>query len=399
VSDLVDTFVDAGYGLTYSGVATGPTITTIAFNHISLRQCFENLAKLTGFIWWIGYDKVIYFIDPTSAPSALEAIKDSTRNFESVVITVDASQIRNDIVIMGGTEESSNYPQVILGDANAREWVLVYPVKTMVSVELSLGGGAYNAQTFGVDPHDDETLFFAMYNPTRGSIRLSSGSATLGATDKLKVTFTYPKAVLTEVQNASSVIAMKAIEGGDGVHGYTINDTTILSLDQATQRALKELDQYSNPTLSGRFTTRTGLLSAGSYFTPGQLLTVNLPTRGIAVDTNYIILKVVTSLFEDGTSIEYRYDVTFGGRLLGVIDLLQYLATPEQPLDESGEVQKIKLIAEVMTLTETITRNSNVRTITEAMTLSESISKSNFTPPFKWQPAGSAAKWGSAEWS
>lgn len=399
VTDLFSQFMDSGYGLTLGSVATGPTVTTIAFNHISLRQCFENLSKITGYIWWVGYDKVVHFIDPSGGASAPEAIRDSTRNFESVVITVDASQVRNDIVIMGGVEESNNYPQVILGDANAREWVLVYPVTTMVSIELSTGGGAYVTKTFGIDPKDDETLYYAMYNPTRGSVRLSSGSATPGATDKIKVTFTYPKTVLTEVQNASSIIAMKAIEGGDGKHSYTINDTTLLSLDQALQRGLKELDQYSNPTLSGRFITRTGLLSAGSYFTPGQLLTVNLPTRGISVDTSYVILKVVTTMTEDGTNIEYRYEITFGGRLLGVVDLLQYLATPQEPLDESGEVQKIKAIAEVMTLAETITRNNNSRNITESMTVAESISKTNFTPPFKWQPAGSAAKWGKAEWA
>lgn len=399
VADLLTNSVASGYGLTSTGVATGPTVTTIAFNHISLRQCFENLSKITGYIWWVGYDKNIYFIDPASAPFAPEQITDALKNHESMAITVDSTQVRNDIVIIGGTSESSNYPQVILGDNNAREWVLLYPVSTMVSIELDTGAG-YVTKAFGIDPRDDETGNDFMYSPTRGNIRCTATTTTPSATTKIRVTYTYPLDVITEVQSAPSILAMKALEGGDGVHSYTIDDSTILSLDQATQRALKELDQFANPVLSGDFITRTGLLAAGSYFIPGQALTVNLPVWGISTDTVYIIQKVVTTMVESGSAIEYIYQVTFGGRLLGVVDFLQALATPEQPLDLSGEVKKIRAIADVITITETITRNGNVKSISETVTVAESISKTNVTPPFKWGVNGTANKgvFGKSEW-
>jgi prophage tail gpP-like protein len=401
VDDILSNHVDSGYGITDTNVATGPTIATINFNHISVRQAFENLSKLTGYIWWIDFEKDIHFIDPNTSMLSPESIRDSSpTNHENVTITVDLSQVRNDIIVIGGTTESANYTQIILGDANAREWLLLYPVQNMVSVELDTGGG-YVAQTFGIDPRDDETLFYSMYSADRGSIRLSSGSSTLGATHKLRIIYTYPLPVLTQVKNATSITSMMALEGGDGLHSYTIEDATIVSQSQAQERALKELDDYANPTLSGRFSTRTGLLSAGSYFSPGQAITVNLPSWGITIDTVYVIQKVVTTLEESGSSIEYHYDVTFGGNLLGVVDFLQALATPETPFDVSESVQKIQSITETVNIIETITKNLNARTITETVTVSESVSKTNVTPPFKWGVDATANKgiWGKSEWA
>lgn len=400
VADLL-TNIDAGYGITGTNVAAGPVISTINFNHISIRQCFENLAKLTGYIWWIDYAKDVHFIDPTGGvATAPEKITDTSGNHESIAIHTDVTQVKNDIIVLGGTQESANYPQVIVGDGSAREWLLLYPVQTMVSVELSLGGGAYVAQTFGIDPKDDETLFYSMYSPDRGSIRLSSGSTTLGATDKLRVTFTYPIPVITEVQSPASILAMKNIEGGDGIHKATINDSTIVSLNQATQRALQEIDQFADPILSGEVITRTGLLQAGSHFSPGQSLTVNLPSWGINTDTVYIIQRVTTTIDQNGSSIEYHYDITFGGRLLGVVDFLLALATPESPLDTSGEINKIYALSDVVSIVETITRNGNLQTLSESISIVEtSLTHTNTTPPFKWAPSATKkAVWNKFEW-
>ena len=61
VSNLISTYVDAGYGLTTTNVETGPTIPTVSFNHIPLRKAFEKLAKRTGYEWWIDYEKDTHF--------------------------------------------------------------------------------------------------------------------------------------------------------------------------------------------------------------------------------------------------------------------------------------------------------------------------------------------------
>lgn len=405
VLDLLSTNVDSGYGITHTNVATGPTITTVNFNHISIRQCFENLSKLTGYIWWVDYSKDIHFVDPATAAAAPEKITDSPQplNHESVVVNIDLTQVRNDIVILGGTAESANYSQVILGDGSAREWVLVYPVSTMVSIELDTGSG-YVVQTYGVDPKDDETLTAFMYSPTRGSVRASSGTTTPaggGTPNKVRVTFKYPFPVITEVQDSASVAAMKAIEGGDGIHSYTINDTTIVSTAQAKQRGLKELAAYSNPVLAGTVITRTGLLTAGSYFQCGQILTANLPAWGISTDTTYVVQKVVTTMDESGSSIEYHYEITFGGRLLGVVDFLLALAGEELPLDTSGDIETIHAVSEIVTIAEVVTQNQNFNSVTDTLTIVETTpSMTTAAPPFQWKPGGTHPMlWNKGEYS
>lgn len=400
VDDLISN-LDAGYGVTDTNTPTGVTIATINFNHISLRQALENIAKVSGYVWWIDYEKDIHFVPLTSSTSAPEVFRDSApENHSGMTISYDISQVRNDIIVIGGTQESSSYSQVILGDANAREWVLLYPVKNMTSIELDTGAG-FVTKVFGVDPKDDETGNDFMYNSERGSIRCTATTTTPSATSKVRVTYTYPLEVVAQVKSAPSIVAMKAIEGGDGIHAYTIQDRTIVSNGQAQARALKELDNFAFPTLIGRVQTRTGLLAAGSYFQSGQIVTINTPTYGISTDTPYMIQKVMTTLDESGDAIEYHYTIDFGGRNIGVVDFLQALATPETPLDTSGQVTKIQSIADVITIAEAITRNNNVKNITETATISESITKTNVTPPFKWGVDATANKgvWGKSEWA
>ena len=88
-----------------------------------------------------------------------------------------------------------------------------------------------------------------------------------------------------------------------------------------------------------------------------------------------------------------------GGRMIGVVDFLLALGTPEQPLDTSGEVFIIKAISDIVTIAETITRNGNVKTSNETVTITESITQMNTTPPFKWAPSGTKkAIWQGFEW-
>lgn len=361
VVDLITKGIDPSYAITTSNVATGPTITTVAFNHIPIRQCFENLAKLTGFIWWVGYDKDIHFVDPTATTTAPETITDTVKNHSKVSIAVDSTQVRNVITVLGGTQESNNYTQPIKGDGTARSWILNYPVTTLVSVKLN---GV--TKTVGVDNVDPETSFYFMYDATRGSIRLSAASTVLSTSDLLEVIFTYPIPVIIEVPGAVEIATMKALEGGDGKHAYTITDSTILSKLQAQQRALTEIIKYGLPIVSGEVITRTGLLQAGSYFIPGQIITVNLPSWNINVDTPLQIQNMHTAMSETGSSIEYTYTLTIGGRLLGLMDLLQALATPETPTDVTNEVLQIHSISEAVTMADS------------APTIIK------FTPPYKW---------------
>ena len=393
VSNLISTYVDAGYGLTTTNVETGPTIDTISFNHISLRKAFEKLAKITGYEWWIDFEKDIHFKEKTT-DTAPEQITDTSDNHESLKIDTDVSQVRNSIIVRGGKEETSSYfAQTIEADGVAREWILrEKPTDVQHIKEATV------AQNFGEDPTDEETGNDYMYNKAEKYVRVVSGDPVPSAGTEIEISYKYEVPVIVLLQEPSSIAAMVALEGGDGLHEFTINESSIKSKAEARQRALKELIEYANPLVNGIFKTRTGLLS-GSWFAPGQELTVNSPSWGISTDTKYLIQEVVITLVEDGTTIEYNYSVRFGGRLLDVASFIESIAGKEDPVFATEEIDTIKAISEEINISETITRDSLLKEISETATVSEVISKQNYTPPFQYGPGGSPqGKWNKSEW-
>jgi hypothetical protein len=238
-----------------------------------------------------------------------------------------------------------------------------------------------------------------MFNYQEKYIRVTSGNPVPAATHKIRVTYKYEVPVITKLKNTPSIDAMKALEGGDGLHEYTIVDPSIKSKTEARNRALKEIEEWGNPLVTGIVKTRTGLLQSGSIFATGQVLTVNLLTWGISTDTEYLIQEVLITLVEDGSSIEYDYTITFGGRLFGVREFLESMAGKEEVILDTEEIDRIEALDETVTITETITRNQNVRSVNETATVAESINRTNTTPPFKWAPSGTKkAVWNKFEW-
>ena len=394
VSDLISTYVDSGYGLTTVGVETGPTIDSIAFNHITLRKAFEKLAKVTGYEWSIDYEKDIQF-KATDSVAAPEEITDTSSNHESLSIKTDLSQVRNSITVRGGQEETSTYyEQEIEADGTAREWILQQkPTDIQHIKETDV------AQNFGEDPDDEETSNDYMYNKAEKYVRVVDADPTPSSGTILKVSYKYNVPVIVLLQNSASKAAMAALEGGDGLHDFTIVEQSIKSKAEARQRALKELGQYANPIITGHFQTRTGLLTAESFFEAGQEVTINSPSWGISTNTKYLIQEVITTLVEDGSTIEYNYLVRFGGRLLNATSFLESLAGQEDPLLATEEVNKIQAITEEVKIAETIERDANLQTISESVTVAENVSKVNQTPPFEYGPAGSPqAVWNRSEW-
>ena len=394
VDDLVSTYINSGYGVTTTGVETGPVIESISFNHITLRKAFEKLAKLTGYEWWLDYQKDINF-KQTSSLSATEQITDTSGNHESLSIKTDVSQVRNSIIVRGGKEETSTYfSQNIKTDGVAREWLLRdKPTAVQFIKEATV------SQSFGEDPTDDETGNSYMYNKAEKYVRVITTDPTPASGIDIEVSYKYNVPVIVLLQNAPSILAMKALEGGDGLHEYTIVESSIKSKAEARQRALKELVEYANPIITGQFKTRTGLLNTGTIFTAGQELIINSPSWGVSVDTAYLIQEVITSLIEDGSTIEYNYTVRFGGRLLNATSFLESLAGKENPILATEEIDTIKGITEEMTITEVISRDSLLKTVSEGAVISENISKVNNTPPFQYGPGGTPqGKWGGAEW-
>jgi hypothetical protein len=136
------------------------------------------------------------------------------------------------------------------------------------------------------------------------------------------------------------------------------------------------------PLVNGQFLTRTSLLSGGSIFAPGQYLTVNLPTYDIDDDTAFIIQEVNIRLKEtSSSSTEYEYTVRFGGKLVGVREFLESLASETSEVTDATEILTLEHASDAFEVDD------------------QAPTKQNYTPPFKWGSGSPQGRWGLSEWT
>ena len=378
VADIIDDFVGASYGFDVTNVATGPTIATISFDHITVREAFKKLEKLTGYIWWVDYEKKIYFqlSDVTIAP---ETVTDSSANIESINISYDTTQVRNDVTVIGsadGYQSLDPITETFIGDGELRSWVLEAKPSEVIHIKVNTV-----SQQFSLDANERDSDIFT-YSYSGQSFRQTEGQTVLTGSDTIEISY-YPRLPIIErKEGAASIAFFASKDGGDGRYSHTIKDTSISSIQEAGDRAQQELNDYANALVEGTFITRTGLLSGGSIFTAGQALTVNLPSFGLNSDTAFLIQEVRIEVIE-GDATEYRYTVKFGGKPVGLKEFLEDLAAKQGQGAEVADATEILVI----------------RSIKDTMTAEDSISMSKETPPYKWGPTGTPRfVWGLSEW-
>lgn len=377
VTDLMSEYVDASYGFTVTNVAVGPTIDSITFDHISIRKCFEKLQKLTGYVWYVDYEKNLFFTAQTADP-APETITDATANFSQISIAYDTAQVRNSVIVIGspdGEESSSLNTQTITGDGATRSWELENKPSTVVSITIN---GV--SKQFSLDVNERDTDVFT-YSFEGQSFRLTAAQTTPTGSDTIVITY-YPRIdIVAQKTDPTSIAFFAALDGGDGIKEYTVKDTAITSKASAGERALKELDEFSMPIVNGQFSTRSGLLSGGSIFAAGQVLTVNLPTHGISTDSAFLIQEVNIKVTEDSSTTEYEYLIRFGGKLVGVMEFLESLVS------EQGEVTNEDQIV-------------TIQQVTDAEEVGDSnLAHANVTPPYHWTSGAPVGKWNLSEWA
>lgn len=378
VLDLMTTYVDTTYGFDVTNVATGPDITSIVFDHISVRKCFEKLSKLTGYVWNVDYEKKLYFRTQTTT-AAPEAIKDSpTTNYNSVNIVYDTSQVRNKVIVIGAPAgEAANAPTIqhFTGDGITRIWQLDdIPASVAYIKEAGVSKNFH-------EKNSQVATDVYVYDVTSKYFRLADSATTPGVGVDIEISY-YPFIdVIAERQDNASIAFFSALDGGDGIWDYTIKDASITTKQEAAERALLELAEFAEPLVKGTFVTRTSLLSGGSIFQVGQVLTVNLPTYSISTDTTFLIQEVNIEINEAGATTEYIYTVRFGGRLAGVQEFLESLASAADEVTDSTEIKNIELLTD------------------QVFHQDSGLSHTTSTPPFHYTSGAPVGKWNLSEWS
>ena len=303
VDDIIaDINADFLTGYDISEVNCPFVIGYIAFNYEYPSKCFQQLAELTGYEWYVDYQKVIHFFSRDTRPAPFN-LTDTSGNFlyNTLKINRDVKNLRNTVIVRGGEYQGTTVSETEEADGDA----LVYKQGNRYSnVTVTVNGVS---QTVGIDNVDDPAGYDCLYNFTEKFIRFKT--ATKPAAGHLVVVGGNPHIpVIVKVRGQDSVEVY-------GEREYKIIDTSIASKQGARDRAKAEIDAWAAEISEASFDTYESGLDVG------QQINVQSTIRGI--DQDYIISKISTKLINGE---EFLHSVTLiTTRTFGIIEFLQKL--------------------------------------------------------------------------
>lgn len=291
---IIDLYL-APEGITYTleSIQDGPVVQQAVFNYVQATVCFEKLAELAGFSWWIDWDKTLYFCDRATVQAPF-AIGETTKIINPK-LSASRDNYRNRQYIRAGKDVTDPQTENFKGDGIQKTFTVGFPIAKVPTVKVN--GVTKTVGIKGIDEGKD------WYWNKGDAILTQDDSATpLTASDTLQITYQglYDVIVLTDDYHA--VEERKAIEGGTGYYENVQEEPYATTSEVAFQSANAYLKKYAKMGKQLTFQTyRPGLRS-------GQVLQVNLPNLGAIGE--FLIQKVTyESAFSGVPGYEYLYTI------------------------------------------------------------------------------------------
>jgi hypothetical protein len=361
VTEIITTLI-AEYAPTFTmdNVIGDSVITQVTFNRISFSQCLETLAELLNYSWYVDAEKDIHFFAQNDEVAPYNLTETGGNHiWESLKITEDFSQMRNQIYVIGGEYEGESRSERYVADGEQKQFPLVYKYSTITRVRI-VGDPDL---TVGIDGEDEEASYNVFWNPKQKYIRFKDSNYP-DVDDVVEITGLPLFQVFVKVPNIASISEY-------GLYEFKIKDTNLTSRADAIARGVVELDAYASAIEEGSFNTnKYGLRS-------GQTININIG------DTNedFIIQSVSMSM---RTPFEPRWSVKIATvKTLGIIRFLQKYLKIEDEITEG----------------ETLLELQEYNDHTEC---GESHSITTDTPPYKWADATDTddeGKWNKMTWA
>lgn len=376
IQDIINRYAPQ---FTSNHVSAPITIDFIRFSYQVVSECFQELADMTGYDWFVDQYKDIHFGLASDEPAPFDLLDDNgSYLMGSLNIDDDISQLRNSIYLRGGDEISLAQTYTEVADGDKTTFPVAYHFYLIPTVTIN--GISKTVGTLGTD---DETLFDCMWDPNLDFIQFLVAPL---IDDLLEVTGQPLNPILLYLPERNSIALY-------GERQFVIIDKTITTRAGARQRALAEILKYAASVTSVRFVTLTAGLRAG------QMMHLNSALFGIEGD--YIVTQVTTTM---RTPTEYQYQITLiSTKLKDIIDLLAEMLTSklkEQNYDDSEVFDPTEVVFEDLTLTDSVTTKvGSDASFAESMTVSDAFSKPgaggtglNFAPVFVFGPQIPAVK-------
>jgi hypothetical protein len=333
IDDLLTNYADEA--ITTDNVSINKVLTSIAFNGLTVAECLDKLADLLNAYWYIDNDKDIHFFYKNTEEAPFD-LTDTSSNYiyNTLKIEEDITQLKNRVTVRGGSNPSdTNRIELIVSQDDDQDiFPLGYKFASLPVVKVN-----DVAVTVGTEYLTDDLTVQCQWSFQEKSIRFTSGNIpTSGDIITIEGKILIP--VIVRISNNASISDF-------GVFEYQINDPTIKSNDQAIERAISELNSYSNEIHDGSFRTYNDGLKAG------QLININSTLRGKNIDA---IIQSVSIRPHDKDNFVYAIDFATT-KTLGIIEWLQKRLKDEDITeDEQETLLKYFMIEESFSFTDEV---------------------------------------------
>jgi len=274
-----------------NNIQDGPVVKEAIFNYVPVTQASDELAEKSVFWWRITPYRRLHFKARESNAAPWTATADNMKH-DSVSVEHGNPKYRNRQYVKGGRDITDPQTETKVGDGEARSFTVGFPIAKVPTVEVSISGGAWTAQTIGIKGVETgKQWYWSKGDPV---IVQDDSETVLTSADKVRITYQgeYDIVVLSE-DNAAIVDRQQVEGGGTGYVEDVADEPNITNRDAAFQLANKKLQKYAIIGRRLRFRTRRSGLQ------PGQLLTVNLPEHDF--DNDELLVESVTVTEEQNT--------------------------------------------------------------------------------------------------
>lgn len=280
VQDTI-TYLIATYAPDFTSVNVGAAdivLDVVTFNRVTLSAALSTLAKQINYFWYVDYNKDVHFFAKNDEAAPFD-ITDSSANyiFDSLQVSTDFTQIRNNVIVEGGETESNSRTQLLSGTGTNKSFPLAYKFSSLPTILLN---GV--PQTVGVNGLDENQGFQVLWDYNQKNIEFDTAPP-LGV-ENISVTGTPLLPLAVYVPDYDSIDTY-------GLREYRVSDKRIGTREDALAYGQAELDAYSEPLLEVRFQTYTSGLRSG------QVITVNSALREVNEDLliSRVTFKMVTN--------------------------------------------------------------------------------------------------------
>lgn len=358
VNDIIKNELVPNYtsGYTTNNVSCNINVGSIAFNHISLTDCLDKLAKLTNFYWYVDYDKDIHFFAKNDE-LAPENISDAQQNHITGTLELreDFSQIKNVVKLRGGVADALEDTKNHIGDGNQTNFDTELKFTNVPTITVD---GV--TQNVGLAYLNDINDYDALWSYQEKFVKFATAPA-----NSAQIIFTgIPESpILVQTNDSESI-------GEFGEWEYFFKDENIESRDEAYKRAQAEIEASKDEIISGNFSTYT------DGFHSGQ--TIAIQNSNLDIDETFIIEQVTTKLVtpNDGSGnakLKYAIKVSSNHRV-DIIEFLQDRLFDEELLEDNTDT-----LLSFRTISDTMGATDSIGTITTT------------SPPYQYD---SGTQWG-----